>query len=319
MISIIIPVYNGEKWIKRCIDSLIEQEIFHALQIIIINDGSIDNSRIIIEQYTKVYNNIVLINQSNLGVSAARNAGLSYANGMFLSFLDVDDYVEQDYYAKLLKEAECGADIVCSGFFVEYKDRQIKNKKKCPKSFSNEEGVAAFLTGEEIDPNIWNKLFKRTIVDGVFFDQKIAIAEDKLFLYQCLKKTKIVKTSCICGYHYSMNEASAVHTFSYKKMDSLVVSDLIKKDVSLYYPQFQALLECMDIDLKCRLYGEIYKANRIGEFQMEYKEIQSEIKKFSVIKKMKHSNKKHVIALIAAKIHPSVYVFLKYGLKFQYQ
>lgn len=105
-VSVIVPVYNVEKYLKRCLDSIINQT-YKNIEIILVNDGSKDNSRNICEEYEKKYENISLINQENGGLSAARNTGLKYVKGEAVTFVDSDDWLELDaieYYVESMKK-----------------------------------------------------------------------------------------------------------------------------------------------------------------------------------------------------------------------
>lgn len=113
-ISVIVPIYNAEKFLGKCIDSLIHQ--WHRdLQIILVDDGSTDGSKAIAEKYAKVDRRIEVYGQSNQGQSAARNKGLEYAKGEYVSFVDADDYIDKDFYACLLKHID-GKDCVQIGY-----------------------------------------------------------------------------------------------------------------------------------------------------------------------------------------------------------
>ena len=112
-LSIVIPVYNAEKVIKKCLDSLISQKTDYKYQIILVNDGSTDNSLNIIKDYESKYKNVFVINQSNGGASIARNRGIRSAFGDYIGFVDSDDWVTEDYIEKLLNRAYAtNADIV---------------------------------------------------------------------------------------------------------------------------------------------------------------------------------------------------------------
>lgn len=126
-ISIIIPVYNGEKYLKRCLDSIVNQTIFSELQIIVVNDGSTDNTLSIIKKYKEVYgDNIVVANIPNGGVSNARNVGIEIATGKYLTFVDADDWVDQGCYEKMYRKAqESLVDIVAAGFFISNDNKDI--------------------------------------------------------------------------------------------------------------------------------------------------------------------------------------------------
>ena len=106
-LSIIIPMYNVENFIERCLLSLVNQDISEdEFEIICVNDGSPDKSASIVELFQKDYDNIVLINQENQGVSCARNKGIDFAHGKFILFIDPDDYVQKNTFARVVREAE---------------------------------------------------------------------------------------------------------------------------------------------------------------------------------------------------------------------
>ncbi len=111
-ISIIIPVYNSEKVIARCLESVLNQD-YKNIEIIIINDGSKDRSQEIIEQYSKIDGRIKIIKTENQGVSSARNLGIQNASGKYVCFLDADDYVDKDMYNELVKQIKENDMVIC--------------------------------------------------------------------------------------------------------------------------------------------------------------------------------------------------------------
>lgn len=113
-ISIIVPIYNAEAYLARCIESLIHQT-YRALQIILVNDGSTDQSQAIAEQYAAQDSRMLVLSQSNKGQSAARNHGLKHATGEWISFVDADDYLDSDFYAQLIPNGSA-QDIIHFGF-----------------------------------------------------------------------------------------------------------------------------------------------------------------------------------------------------------
>ena len=100
LISIIVPVYNVEKYLKKCLDSILSQT-YKNFEVIIVNDGSPDNSQKIIDEYKKKDKRIIVLEKENGGLSSARNYGIEHANGKYISFVDADDYIEKDYVEKL--------------------------------------------------------------------------------------------------------------------------------------------------------------------------------------------------------------------------
>jgi Glycosyltransferases involved in cell wall biogenesis len=127
LVSIIIPVYNCEKYLDKCLGSVIAQS-YRKLEIIVINDGSKDNSGQIIQEYADNYANILPINQTNSGVSAARNNGIEKASGEYLLFVDGDDYLEAEYVKKLVEAAQKNASdlVICGCTMVDQEGKVIR-------------------------------------------------------------------------------------------------------------------------------------------------------------------------------------------------
>ena len=171
-ISIIIPVYNAEKYLKKCIDSVINQNV-ESKEIILVNDGSIDNSQEIIDEYVAKYPDMIkAIKQENAGQAVARNVGIENASGEFLAFLDSDDYLEENSYQLALNKAECDdLDIVCFDYY------EIINEKKEEKQhyFLNTDDVVRKYIVSETSP--CNRIVKRKI----FSDNNVRFLENKIY------------------------------------------------------------------------------------------------------------------------------------------
>ncbi|MBR6033850.1 MAG: glycosyltransferase [Clostridia bacterium] len=181
-VSIIVPVYNVEPYLERCLDTLINQTI-QDVEIIAVNDGSKDNSGEILNKFQEKYPNIVkVLNKENGGLSSARNYGIPHATGEYIAFIDSDDYVEKDMYEKMYNEAKKGDyDMVECDFIWEYPDKQridtgvIYSSKK--EALEKARVVA------------WNKLYKKDIVlnSGIWFPEGLRY-EDVEFFYKILPK-----------------------------------------------------------------------------------------------------------------------------------
>ncbi len=320
MISVIIPVYNSEEWLKKCIESIISQTLFQDMEIILIDDGSTDDSGIIIDQYVSMYSNIHCKHIQNGGVSYARNTGLDLCQGDFISFVDADDYIDEYYIENMYRAMDKGIDITCSSFIAEYPSKSVIKCLKEEKVLDNKQAIYEFLMGDQIDPNVTDKLFRREIIGNKRFDTSIAIAEDKYFLFSCIKEANRIKLLSVSNYHYTINDNSACRkSFSEKQLHGLKVADSICNEIKKYYPEYYELAQSMAIDVKCRIYGEMYRFNAQKKYISEYKKLKSEIRRFSILVKIRNSNKKHVLALLAAKISPALYVYLKHDMKFQYE
>lgn len=191
-ISIIVPVYNVEKYVEKCIQSLINQS-YKNIEIILVDDGSNDRSNKILDEYAKVDSRILTIHQKNKGVSATRNAGLKVATGEYVGFVDPDDYVDYQMYETMLKKIELNmSDLAVCGFskVTELSDKEeifeIKDELLSPKKCV--EDLFDFRGGYAIKPSVWNKLFRRDKIGDLKFDENIGISEDLKFVVQYILK-----------------------------------------------------------------------------------------------------------------------------------
>ncbi len=180
-LSIIVPVYNAEPWLRRCVDSILSQT-FTDLEAILVDDGSTDGSAGIIDDYTCRDPRIVAVRQDNRGVSQARNAGLEAARGEFVGFVDSDDWIEPDMYARMVETMGDGCDLSVCGWFVNDEPAKPIGVKPARDLLTREEVCSLYVS---IPPRILgsccNKLFRRDRIRGGF-DGRYAICEDNLFL-----------------------------------------------------------------------------------------------------------------------------------------
>lgn len=227
-VSIIVPVYNSERYIRRCIESLMNQT-YTDIEIIIINDGSTDKSLGIIEELAKKDSRIILINQENRGVSYARNAGLKKVSGDYIGFVDSDDYIEKQMYEKLIQAAETSdADIVECGYYEVYKDiSPIKREFKDIKSFDNESYIISLINQKNTTGALWNKIFAANLFKDVVFPD-FAFSED-LFINILIGLKANYKINIPDSYYYYMiHDSSAKNSsFSPEKLDDIKARESI--------------------------------------------------------------------------------------------
>ena len=169
-ISIIVPVYNVEKYLEKCLKSIISQT-YKNLEIIVVNDGSIDNSLEICKKFEKIDKRIKVIDKENGGLSDARNAGLKIATGDYIGFVDSDDYIAEDMFetlGKLLKEHNAEISIVS---YYEMMDNRLLDVQKdgTLDIMNKEEAIKELLIDKKIQSYAWNKLFKKEIFEGIIF------------------------------------------------------------------------------------------------------------------------------------------------------
>ena len=169
-VSIIVPVYNVEKYLEKCLDSLVNQTL-KEIEIIVVNDGTKDNSQEIIDKYTKKYPKKVKgYIKENGGLSSARNYGLKYAKGDYIAFVDSDDYVELDMYEKMYNKAiNNNYDIVVCDFIELDEEGNNKIYKKSNLGYSNND-IKNYLISA---PMAWSRLYKKNIFDKLIFEEGI--------------------------------------------------------------------------------------------------------------------------------------------------
>ena len=205
-VSVIVPFYNVESYIGRCLDTLVKQTL-DDIEIILVNDGSKDRSKIVVDKYIKEYpEKIVYLEKENGGLSDARNYGMPYAKGEYIAFLDSDDYVEKDMYEKMYEIAKKeNSDMVECDFYWEYPD---KKKEDIGKIYSGKNEML-----EKIRVVAWNKLIKREILEKTKIQfPKGYRYEDVEFTYKLipyLEKVSFLKKPCI---HYMQRQGSISNT-----------------------------------------------------------------------------------------------------------
>lgn len=237
-ISIIVPVYNVERYLRRCIDSIISQSCIDW-ECILVDDGSKDSSGDICDDYSRKDNRFVVIHKENGGVSSARNAGLEIAKGAWIAFVDSDDWLENNYLNVLLSAIDSDTCIVQSSFFF----CDGTNKNKCylrKETVEVSEYFNRLLARDGVRLEVWGKLIRRVLIGKVRFSPEIKMGEDWLFLIECsFNVTGRIDVVQNCIYNYfDSNPTSAMHILQNNTDD---VIRLIKKKLSLNTVQYQYL------------------------------------------------------------------------------
>ncbi|MBO5477505.1 MAG: glycosyltransferase family 2 protein [Clostridia bacterium] len=218
LVSIIIPVYNVEEYINRCIDSVVGQT-YNNLEIILVDDGTKDNSGIICDNRAKEDKRIKVIHKENGGLGSARNSGIKNATGEYLLFLDSDDYIEKNTVEKMLKEAKKGYDIVCCGFDrVDEETKVVFSKEMITMPFDELEITEKnIMETAFLNPSGWGKLFKKDIIKNVWFSEDKRAIEDTLFYLEIIPKTKKIKYIKEILWHYMVRPGSLILSITEEK------------------------------------------------------------------------------------------------------
>lgn len=233
LVSVIIPAYNVERTIGKCLDSLVEQDILEA-EYIIIDDGSTDETLDILRDYKRKYNKINICSQENSGVSEARNRGIEIANGEFVLFVDADDYLVSSNALSILKDAanRNNADVVVFGYEMGEKDQNVcigyNNPAKICKKDNPNEFAKKTITDATYHTAVWNKFYRRNIISDNnihFRSYKEVISEDCIFNAEIFTHINSVLFLTDILYHYEVNIGSLSHSKYY--------DNVVKRNINL--------------------------------------------------------------------------------------
>ena len=221
MISVIVPIYNVEKYLDRCVQSIVSQT-YKNLEIILVDDGSPDNCPAICDKWAKKDNRIKVIHKENGGVSSAKNAGIGISCGEYFAFVDADDYIAPEMYGKMIARALLENADVCGCNFETVDESGASGDNLpcyCSGVFKGSEVLPSYFSEESFLPSSVNKLYKREIAEkyGIRFDESLQIGEDFMFNYCFFKHS-----SCVCSmsdklyYYFCSRSGSASNSLSKK-------------------------------------------------------------------------------------------------------
>ena len=236
LISVIVPVYNVEKYIRRCLDSIVNQT-YSNLEIILIDDGSKDASGKICDEYAKKDNRITVIHKKNGGLSSARNVGIENSNGKYITFIDSDDMIKENFISVLYDNLiNFDSQISICGYKFVYNNMvpfDVDKKKEKISVFSSEKALMKMLYQKQINNSAWGKLYLKSIFKDIRYPEG-KIYEDIPVTYKTfLKSNRIVLTSAQC-YFYTKREESISSSFNEKTLDIIENVNTMAEDLKKY-------------------------------------------------------------------------------------
>ncbi len=277
IISIIIPVYNVEKYISECLNSILNQTTKN-FELIIVDDGSTDNSYSICDSFRSQHENIKLFHKKNGGVSSARNFALDHVSGDYIYFIDPDDYLNKNAFEIMLSNMG-NNDLLTFNWKQVYKNHEIVCGVKESFVIDLKDAIQLCIkTENSFSGYLWNKLFVSKIIkeNGLKFDSSISICEDQLFVIEYLRKCNRIKSITDVLYNYRMRSSAASKKFNIVKYSSMLKSyetiiDTLKQ-LNLKGKEFIEY----EYLFNYYLYKKIFDANKINiseEILFDYKNV----------------------------------------------
>ena len=312
LISIIVPIYNVEQYLKKCLDSVINQT-YHNIEIILIDDGSTDNCGSICDEYANRDKRIKVIHKTNGGLSDARNVGIDITKGKYITFIDSDDYVEKDYVYYLYNVMkECNTDIAFCGYKVCYEKKKNNGKKeknqirKCTKI----EAFKEILYAKDFEVSAWAKMYLTEHFKDVRYP-KGKIFEDNATTYKLIDKNEYVGLGYQKKYNYMVrNNSITKKEFTDKHLYLIQASDDMCEYISKYAELEKAILRKKCVARISTLNRMLNSSNRDNEQENKLRKEILSYKKILFDVEASNRDKISIIILIfGIKIYKKVWNF----------
>lgn len=315
IISIIVPVYNVENYLRQCIESILNQK-YQDFELILINDGSTDSSKKICDEYLKKDSRIKLRHKENGGQSSARNIGLDLATGKYIGFVDSDDWIHEDMYEKLVEHALThNSDIVACNLLVMNRKGKFKpyNNFSENREYNRSEAMLEIYRNEILTFSPCNKIYDKRLFNKLKFFEGI-ILEDKDISYKLIDKSNKVSYIKESLYYYRYNNKSTLRSsFSLKRIDEFKVQSDMYKYYNENYSNVSDLIYYDLFDLGISLYSEVTTLSAVFSKKYDY------LIKFDnyILKKLVLNNKLTLVQRLKAYmglVMPNFLIFIR---KFQ--
>lgn len=314
-ISVIIPVFNGEKYIGRILDQLGNQT-YKNIEIIVVNDGSKDGTEGIIKEFADKDRRIKYLYQNNSGVSVARNNGLRNASGDYIGFIDADDGILPEFYEKMASLAVThSADMVCvRKRHVDEAGREISQRIKSTFAkdgvYDHSQSIKEFLLGH-IDDDVYTKLFRADICKKLTFDESRKINEDKFFVFEFLLQSQRMVFSNEKLYLYLHHTSSVTHQrFSRKQFDYLFFAHRINEVIQKQYPQMSEIANISTLETYLLVVALMKKDCVEKEYPKDVKRIYTYIKGKSLLHYIRYMKLNRKILFVSIKFNIPLYDIL---------
>lgn len=257
LISVVVPIYNVEGYLERCVESIINQT-YKNLEIILVDDGSPDKCPEMCDEFARQDSRIKVVHKKNGGLSDARNAGMAVASGEYISFIDSDDYVSPDFYETLYNVmiSEKGDIAECSvvKFYEDDKFDEYTDDLKVS-NYDTVDGLSALIAENPFHQHVWNKLYKSDLVLDVQFAVG-KLNEDEFWTYQIFGRAgKVTKVNKTMYYYFQRNSSIMGEGYNLRRLDALEAKSERQKYIEENYSELSSISK-MDSYLSCIFAGQ---------------------------------------------------------------
>lgn len=308
-VSFIVPVYNVEKYITKCVDSVINQQ-HRKLEIILVDDGSKDKSGAIIDELEKKDNRIRVIHQMNKGVSSARNIGLENAKGEYILFVDADDYIEPDYttyFIKLVVDNSCEIGMNLNCYDIMNQSQICIDEMK---RITVEEAINNIYL-EKINVAVWNKIYKRSFLyeHRLRFNTEFWFGEGMLFNVECLQFVNYVAIGKRRVYRQFYNPESAMRKFDLESNYCGIRSLEKQKEIwKINTPEIEKAWKYHYKRFSMSILNGLVKTNNTHKYEQEYKKCKRSLRKDLILPLTVDIPIKQKLVFVVAAISPDLLV-----------
>lgn len=310
LISVVVPIYNVEKYLVRCVDSIINQT-YSNLDIILVDDGSPDNCGSICDEYAERDNRVKVIHKENGGLSDARNEGIKIAKGKLITFVDSDDYVAINYVEELFR---C---MMTSRADLSVVEVDVVNENT-PYSVERQTGDISIINNKKaielalkisFRQSAWGKLYRTEIFNDIQFPKGL-LYEDLAIVYNVLSVTKIIAISNAKLYKYEVRPGSIMQaSFNINHYNSLIVTDNAMDFVKTNYPEFGDLSDCRRVYSYFTVLRRMLNSSEKNKYKEQIDELKQRINKYSHHMIWKRNVKPSLkLRLISYKISDTLYL-----------
>ena len=289
LISVIVPIYNVEKYLKKAVDCIVRQT-YDNIEIILVDDGSTDNCGLICDEYYKKDNRIKVIHKENGGASEARNAGIEIAKGEYFAFIDPDDWIENNMIEVLYNNIKkYDADISICEYIKETIKGKVLKKKSGNKEiqiFNKKSSLCELIMQKNITNHIWNKLYKKKLFNEIRFP-KGKLLEDISITYKLFEKSDKIVYQNISLYHYINRNSSILNRMTEKGINDLEEAVFSRNKYLLNkYPELYDIITIDNLRNVKSLYyfsiignyNKLYGSLKFKKYYNEYKTIYKKYK-----------------------------------------